>query len=291
MAKINPQLLSAIRTKTGLSRAQAYARIKQKAGSEYLPNHLAAIKVGSELGVTINRYATAEELGELRRAGSPVTPPSAPAAAPMNNAPSKAAGKSKGGKKNGKTPPNQVFVVHGRDKFAKDAIFDFLLAVGVKPIEWNAAIKMTKKASPFIDDILRAAFTNARAVVVLLTPDDQARLRSELASSGDGAHERRLSGQARPNVLFEAGMAFSSHPDRTVMVQVGKVRPFSDTAGRHVTHMSNDPVKRQELATKLANAGCEVDTSGEKWFEAGDFTDPEKRKGKSSARRKKRKVR
>ena len=69
-------------------------------------------------------------------------------------------------------------------------------------------------------------------------------------------------------------MAFATHPGQTVMVQLGNVREFSDTAGRHVVHMSNDYSKRQELATKLKNAGCDVDTSGSDWVNAGDFTDP-----------------
>jgi hypothetical protein len=63
------------------------------------------------------------------------------------------------------------------------------------------------------------------------------------------------------------------------MVQLGKVRPFSDIAGRHIVHMSNDADKRQELATKLENTGCNVDRSGTDWLttKAGDFTDPEER--------------
>src|SRR5258708_13212284 len=77
MAKINSQLLAAIIAKTGLKQAQVYARIKQTASTEYLPRHLAAIKVGAEAGVTINKYATSEELAQLRQAGSPVTPPPA----------------------------------------------------------------------------------------------------------------------------------------------------------------------------------------------------------------------
>jgi hypothetical protein len=72
-------------------------------------------------------------------------------------------------------------------------------------------------------------------------------------------------------------MAFATHPDRTVIVQLGNVREFSDVAGRHVVHMSNEFAKRQELATKLTNAGCDVDTSGADWVKAGDFVDPQAR--------------
>jgi predicted nucleotide-binding protein len=153
-------------------------------------------------------------------------------------------------------------------------MFAFLRTIGIRPIEWNSAIAMTKKPTPYVGEILDAAFANARAVVVLLTPDDLAQLRQDLLTPNDKPYERTLTGQARPNVLFEAGMAFGTHPDQTVMVQLGNVREFSDTAGRHVVRMSNDYSKRQECATKLRNAGCEVDLAGSDWVTAGDFTDP-----------------
>ena len=119
--------------------------------------------------------------------------------------------------------------------------------------------------------ILEAAFREAAAVVVLLTPDDEARLRSMFAKPTDPASERDLTGQAHPNVLFEAGMAFGKDPNSTVLVQIGEVRPFSDIAGRHLVHLGNDPTSRQEFVTKLANAGCNVDTSGTDWLSVGSL--------------------
>lgn len=287
MAKINPKLLAAIMAKTGLSRAQAYARVQQTANRETLPRDLAAIKLGSEVGVNINKHADASQLAQLRHAGSPVAPPNGAAApAPVVARPvGKTAGKA--GKKNEKRTPNQVFVVYGRDRAVKDAIFTFLRAVGVKPIEWNSALAMSKKAAPYIGEILETAFTNARAIVILLTPDDLVQLRPDLVSPTDKPYERTLTGQARPNVLFEAGMAFATHPGRTLLVQVGSVKEFSDVGGRHVVHMTDDYAKRQELATKLTNAGCDVDTSGSDWVNAGDFTNPQARtpKKKKKARK------
>ncbi len=153
-------------------------------------------------------------------------------------------------------------------------MFTFLRALNVKPIEWNAAIAMTKKASPYVGEILESVFAKARAVIVLLTPDDLVQLRPDLLLPSDKPYERTLTGQARPNVLFEAGMAFASHPDKTLLVQIGNVKEFSDVGGRHVVHMGNDFARRHEFATKLTNAGCDVDTSGSDWVTAGDFTDP-----------------
>ena len=74
------------------------------------------------------------------------------------------------------------------------------------------------------------------------------------------------------NVLFEAGMAFGRDSKSTVLVQVGEVRPFSDIGGRHVVHLTNEVQSRKELATKLTVAGCDVDTSGDHWLTAGDFS-------------------
>jgi predicted nucleotide-binding protein len=85
--------------------------------------------------------------------------------------------------------------------------------------------------------------------------------------------EKKLMGQARPNVLFEAGMAFGTHPSQTVLVEIGKCRPFSDTLGRLVVRMNDTAAKRKELADRLAAAGCVVDTtSSNAWMEAGDFS-------------------
>lgn len=281
MPHINPKLFAAIGEKTNLSRAQVYARIQQVSREEFLPTSLAAIKLAASVGVAINRFASAEQLAELRNSGSPVTPPTVPFQADMVPRASKSKRSAPKNQRSQAKPPNQVFVVHGRDTAAKDSMFAFLRALGVKPIEWNAAIALSKKASPFVGEIISAAFAKARAIVVLLTPDDLAQLREDLVSKADQDFEKRLFGQARPNVIFECGMAFVSHPDRTVMVQLGRVRPFSDTAGRHIVHMSDDFAKRQELATKLQNAGCDVDTTGPDWVKAGDFSDPEIRRRKN----------
>ena len=77
--------------------------------------------------------------------------------------------------------------------------------------------------------------------------------------------------QPRPNVLFEAGMAFGRQPDRTILVELGKLRPFSDVAGRNRVKLNDTSEKRHELAQKLENAGCKVDLSGTDWYKTGSF--------------------
>ena len=165
----------------------------------------------------------------------------------------------------------EVFVVHGRNTAARDAVFQFLLAIGLQPLEWAEAVRSTGKGTPYIGDILDAAFSRAHAIVVLFTPDDEARLRAELRGASEPIHETELSGQARPNVLFEAGMAMGRSEDRTVLVEIGDLRPFSDVAGRHAIRLNNSSVRRQELAMRLQTAGCPVNLEGTLWHDVGDF--------------------
>lgn len=167
--------------------------------------------------------------------------------------------------------PRSVFVVHGRNERLRRSMFAFLRALGLSPIEWTKALELTGKASPYVGEVLEAAFSKAQAIVVLLTPDDEARLHPDFRRSEDEEYERRLTGQARPNVLFEAGMALGHAPDRTVLVECGKLRPFSDIAGRHMLRMNDSQHSRQALAQRLQTAGCAVDLSGTDWHDEGDF--------------------
>ena len=166
----------------------------------------------------------------------------------------------------------RVFVIHGRNEPARKGLFDFLRAIGLEPIEWSQAIRMTAKASPYIGEVLDAAFNTAQAVVVLETPDDIAYLHPSLTYPGDTESDPQP--QPRPNVLFEAGMAMGRDPDRTVIVELGQVKVFSDIHGRHVVRLDNSVGKRQDLAERLETAGCAVDITGRDWHDTGDLTPP-----------------
>lgn len=169
--------------------------------------------------------------------------------------------------------PEKVFVVHGRNSAARDAMFTFLRSLGLKPIEWDQAVALTGKGSPYIGDVLTVAFDEGQAIVVLLTPDDVAYLRREYTDRDDDP-DLTPQGQARPNVLFEAGMAMGRNEDRTILVEFGDLRPFSDVSGRHAVRMFESPKARKSLAERLKTAGCPVDMSGTDWLTEGDFTPP-----------------
>lgn len=162
-------------------------------------------------------------------------------------------------------PDRKVMVIHGRNNESRIAIFTFLRAIGLDPIEWAHAMHSTGDPAAYIGEILNRAFEEAKAVVVLLTGDDEARLKKELQKHNDPRYEKEFWPQARPNVLFEAGMAFALHPRRTVIVQLGEVKPFSDIAGRHVLHLDDSLAARQELGVRLQQAGCRVNMLGSDW--------------------------
>ena len=170
--------------------------------------------------------------------------------------------------------PKKVFVVHGRNIKAKDAIFDLLRSVHLEPIEWGEAIKMTGKTSPYPQEVLDAAFKHAQSIVVLITGDDLARLRREYIIPRDQDFEGNLTPQARPNVIFEAGLAFGRNPDRTILVELEneETRPFSDVQGRLVVRLSNEPTSRHAFISRLKTAGCKIDIDDKSdWIKKGDF--------------------
>ncbi len=161
--------------------------------------------------------------------------------------------------------PKKVMVVHGRDEEARLAMFTFLRALGLEPQEWGALVEATGSAAPYIGEVLDNAFGIARAVVVLFTPDDEAALRPGLRGPSEPDHETKPTPQARPNVLFEAGMALGIHPDRSVLVELGQLRPFSDIYGRHVVRLNGTEKPLKEIARRLKAAGCAVDDKGDDW--------------------------
>lgn len=273
VSTIDPKLFERLHKQLGLSQVSIYRRIEGIVNTLHLERRLAAIVLASQSGLNISRFATSEDLAAIRQATSPgaatkVSPleiPSRPAVAPSRV--TRRAVRSVARRQRGTV----VWVVHGRNQQAANAIRAFLRALGLQPLEWNEAVGRARHGSPYVGEVLERAFRDAAAVVVLLTPDDEARLRAPYRTGGDPSYETRLTGQPRPNVLFEAGMAFGRKPESTVLVQLGTVRSFSNVAGRHVVQLDNSSERRHELATRLANAGCDVNMAGLDWLSAGDF--------------------
>jgi predicted nucleotide-binding protein len=154
------------------------------------------------------------------------------------------------------------------------AVFAFVRSLGLTPTEWSQAVAATGKGSPYIGEVIDSALGTVQAVVVLYTPDEVVSLRPEYAE-GDDDPDIHPAFQARPNVMFEAGLALGRAPDRVVLVELGRLRPFSDVVGRNTVRLRNSIASRQELAIRLRTAGCAVDLSGTDWHTTGDFSCPQ----------------
>lgn len=275
MARINQDLLDRLSSKLGVTKGQAYKRVQQIASRTFLDRQLAALVVATENGINIHKYSTPEQRSQIRISlnsgalggAQPDQVTNRPAPSP-----SKGAGIGKRAKLH-KVKDNSVFVVHGRDEGLRKSVFEFLRALGLNPMEWSKAVLLPKKggANPHVDDILDAAMGLVQAVVVLFSPDDLAMLRQSLVSKGEKNTEGKLQGQPRPNVIFEAGLALGRHPEKTLLVQVGKIRGFSDIAGKHMVRLANDVTKRKDVANRLGKIGCKVDLAGDDWMSAGDL--------------------
>lgn len=69
------------------------------------------------------------------------------------------------------TDNKKVMVVHGRDK-ARHDLFNLLRALGLEPIEWEAAVAATGTTKPYNGQAVDAAFATAQAAVILLAPEE-----------------------------------------------------------------------------------------------------------------------
>ena len=78
-----------------------------------------------------------------------------------------------------------VFVVHGRNEALRRSMFDFLRVIGLQPVQWTPAVALSGKGSPYIGEVLDAAFNKASPVVVLMTLDDVAYLQPHYRHGND----------------------------------------------------------------------------------------------------------
>ena len=168
-------------------------------------------------------------------------------------------------------------------------MYEFLGALGLKPQEWGHAIRSArgKGGNPYVNEAVTKVMEQAQALVVILSPDDEAKLKDQFVAKHERQTEGKLRGQARPNVIFETGIAIGTHHRKTVMIQVGDVKPFTDVGGMHIPHFSGDDRSRHDLANRLEDLGCKIDRDGDHWLRAGEFalTGPKGKKANKKKRR------
>ncbi|WP_033281268.1 TIR domain-containing protein [Streptomyces sp. NRRL F-525] len=164
-----------------------------------------------------------------------------------------------------------VFVVHGRDEEVRAAMFGLLRRLDLRPLEWEELVRATGKTSPFLGEVVMNAPAQAQAALVLLTPDDVAKLHPHLLGNRERDDETQLTGQPRQNVLIELGMVLMAYPERTVIVEVGRLRHVADTAGINVIRFDGTEASLAKIAARLRLAGCQLDDTRPEWRETRHF--------------------
>jgi predicted nucleotide-binding protein len=269
MVGVPPKLMQRLEAALNLSRRRVQAIIQESARVNRVARDIAALIVAGDNGVSYDRFATPEQMAILRGVPvhTPVTaaPPAAPASAPPRVSKTSAKTRSIRTTKN-----NSVFVVHGRDAQLNEDMFQFLRALNLNPLEWNQAVRATRGANPNVTAVIKNALKSAQGVVVMFSPDEEARLKKKFRGDRDSSE---LEGQARLNVVFEAGIALGAHEDKTLLIEVGYVRKISDIAGMHIPRLTDSAASRKEFAERLRDKlGLKVDMSGTSWLSVGKFT-------------------
>lgn len=151
--------------------------------------------------------------------------------------------------------PSLVFIVHGRDLAPLRVTRQFLQFLGLHSMTWADATARTGKSQPTTYEIVRTGIEVAGAVIVIFSPDDQAKVQNHLAQPGESLAPM---GQARQNVTLEAGMAFATAPHKTIFLRSGLTREISDIAGFNWVALDGHYENRLDLKTRLKNAGAAV---------------------------------
>lgn len=150
----------------------------------------------------------------------------------------------------------KVFVVHGRDMRPVEVIKQYLLYLGLHMMPWSEAVRLTGESQPHTYDVVKAGMDGSAAVIVIFSPDDEARVKPDF--SGEGDPDRNVQGQARQNVLLEAGMAFATERRRTIFVKSAPTRDISDIAGFNWVKLDARWDSRKDLKNRLESAGAAV---------------------------------
>ncbi|NUR61230.1 MAG: nucleotide-binding protein [Catenulispora sp.] len=171
-----------------------------------------------------------------------------------------------------------VFVVHGRDEQVRTRMFDFLRCLDLRPLEWEELVASSRKISPYLGDVVALAPSLAQAALVLLTPDDVVRLHPDLHRDWEPLFETGETCQARPNVLIELGLVLGAYPERTLIVEVGRLRPIADIEGRNVIRFDGSAESVGKIVERLKTAGCAVNDRGSDWRKPWPLLDAQERK-------------
>ena len=203
--------------------------------------------------------------------GRPKPPPAAPSQSGAASHPMTTTVPGEDSKMAAEVTPEQkrVFIIHGRNMAARDAVEEFLKSLHLDVIDFDKLA--SGMGTEFVGNIVLEGLKQAHGIVALFTPDEL----SALAPHLRGEHEKTEDlkrWQARPNVIFEAGIAFGTARSRTILVTMGaEVSLFSDVGGIHLLHLNNSIESRKKFRKKLIGIKCAVDLEADTWTTKGDF--------------------
>ena len=273
MAKINQDLISQSRHKLGIDEKSVYPRIQRVVNETGLERHLAAILYAMRNGINVNRFSNKDERVDVSTSLGAATainhrrrdPDDAPQLPP---APS---GRKSAARKSADAPRARRSLL----STAATKRCAHRCSTSSEPLQsWSRsgdeAIRRAAGAPT------RSSATSSTASWSRRRPCWCCSLRRPGATSGTVRRpgqkntEGKLLGQARPNVIFEAGLAMGRHQEKTVFVQVGRLKPFSDIGGRRTSMRFNgSPESRNALVGRLEMLHCDLDTGGRDWLRVG----------------------
>ena len=145
------------------------------------------------------------------------------------------------------TPPrdlSKVFVVHGHDEGAREAVARFLERLGIRPIILHEQANQGRTVIEKVE-----AHSGVGFAVILLTPDDMGCVKGGTPAP-----------RARQNVLLELGYFIGRLGRKHVCaLKRGEVEIPSDFAGVVAEPFDDGGGWRQKLATELEAAEFEID--------------------------------
>lgn len=169
----------------------------------------------------------------------------------------------------------EVFVIHGRNLQIRDSFFEYLRHLDLKPISFEKAKQLTGKGSPYNLEIIDEVITEEMTIISIMTPDDIAYMNPFFHKPSDSEREKKPTGQARLNVIFETGYAFAKNRAKIILIIFGDMRNYSDIDGINKFYFQDTPEKRTDLKNLLSSIGCPI-SEDSSYLSCGNFEiDPE----------------
>ena len=139
----------------------------------------------------------------------------------------------------------RVFIVHGHDEAPRETVARFVDGIGFEPVILH---EQADRGMTILEKLI--ANGNVGYAIVLLTPDDMGRRRSETKDKA----------RARQNVILELGYFLGRlGRERVIALLKGEIEIPSDYMGVLYTPFDEAGAWRQKLAREMKTAGYDID--------------------------------